>query len=64
MIYYYDIDLSYTKAKSTIICYYTVSFCGLIDFLYNMRLKHHSLTILSIKPHTSRHYNKFYRKVD
>lgn len=63
MIYYYDIDLSFNKGKSTIICYYTCSFIGLIDFLYNMRLKHSSLTILSIRPHTRR-CNKFYKKVD
>ena len=64
MIYFYDIDLSYDKGNCFIICNYTVSYLGLIDFLYNQRLKDSSLTILSIRPHTNRHNNKFYRKVD
>lgn len=64
MIYYYDIDLSIKKDSSTIICYYTVSFLGIIDFLYNMRNKYSSITILSIRPHSSRHDNKFYKKID
>lgn len=64
MIYYYDIDLSFTKGKSTIICYYTVSFVSIIDFLYNMKIKHSSITILAIRPHINRHNNKFYKKID